>query len=155
MAQDPRTRQIKIHTGVVKRLRKELSLYKKEAEEQKLKVERLKTEGEDEYVIKKQVEVLAESEAMIPDCNKRLVKGQDHLRELLEEAEGDLADTEEYKEAMSLFDWDASMKHLCSQSSNMNIVGIDRWQPEHNLGIKWQYPNFMLDQGLELILFWN
>uniref|UniRef100_A0A8C9YR25 Tubulin-specific chaperone A n=1 Tax=Sander lucioperca TaxID=283035 RepID=A0A8C9YR25_SANLU len=71
---DPRIRQIKIKTGIVKRLVKEEISYKKELSQQEEKVERLKAEAGCEYVIKKQ------------------------------EAEEDLGESEEYKEARSVLD---------------------------------------------------
>lgn len=70
---DPRIRQIKIKTGVVKRIAKEKSLYEKEAEQQKNKVQKLKDEGQDEHDIRKQEEVLQESLMMVPDCQRRYV----------------------------------------------------------------------------------
>ncbi|KAG9355069.1 hypothetical protein JZ751_001782 [Albula glossodonta] len=80
---DPRVRQIKIKTGVVKRLAKEEVLYVKEAKQQEEKIERLKAEGGDEYVIKKQMEVLQESRMMIPDCHRRLAVAHMELSQLL------------------------------------------------------------------------
>ncbi|XP_030624734.1 tubulin-specific chaperone A isoform X2 [Chanos chanos] len=71
---DPRIRQIKIKTGVVKRLAKEEVLYIKEAKQQEEKIERLKAEAGDEYLIKKQ------------------------------ETEEELVETEEYKEARTVLD---------------------------------------------------
>ncbi|XP_070780731.1 tubulin-specific chaperone A isoform X2 [Enoplosus armatus] len=71
---DPRIRQIKIKTGIVKRLAKEEIAYKTEAKQQEEKVERLKAEAGDHYVIKKQ------------------------------ETEEDLAESEEYKEARNMLD---------------------------------------------------
>uniref|UniRef100_A0A3Q0SI96 Tubulin-specific chaperone A n=1 Tax=Amphilophus citrinellus TaxID=61819 RepID=A0A3Q0SI96_AMPCI len=71
---DPRIRQIKIKTGIVKRLAKEEIAYITEAKQQEEKIERLKTEAADDYVIKKQ------------------------------ETEEDLAESEEYKEARSVLD---------------------------------------------------
>ncbi|XP_068609008.1 tubulin-specific chaperone A [Brachionichthys hirsutus] len=100
---DPRIRQIKIKTGVVRRLVKEEASYKTEAKQQKEKVERLKTEEADKYVIKKQVEVLQESEMMIPDCRRRLTTAHEDLLQLLD-AEKDLEESEEYKEARNTLD---------------------------------------------------
>uniref|UniRef100_A0A3B3DRD5 Tubulin-specific chaperone A n=1 Tax=Oryzias melastigma TaxID=30732 RepID=A0A3B3DRD5_ORYME len=71
---DPRIRQIKIKTGIVKRLAKEKVSYISEEKEQEQKIERLKAEDGDVYVIKKQ------------------------------EAEEDLAESEEYKEARTVLD---------------------------------------------------
>ncbi|XP_076836039.1 tubulin-specific chaperone A [Brachyhypopomus gauderio] len=100
---DPRIRQIKIKTGVVKRLAKEEVLYMKEATQQEERIERLKAEAGDEYVIKKQMEVLQESRMMIPDCHRRLAMARTDLQQLLE-TEEDLAESEEYKEARSVLD---------------------------------------------------
>uniref|UniRef100_A0A1A8GHA5 Tubulin-specific chaperone A n=1 Tax=Nothobranchius korthausae TaxID=1143690 RepID=A0A1A8GHA5_9TELE len=101
---DPRVRQIKIKTGVVKRLAKEEVLYMDEAKKQEEKVERLKAEAGDEYVIKKQMEVLQESRMMIPDCHRRLAVAHADLLQLLEEMEKDLGESEEYKEARNTLD---------------------------------------------------
>ncbi|KAL2099809.1 hypothetical protein ACEWY4_004203 [Coilia grayii] len=100
---DPRIRQIKIKTGVVKRLAKEEVVYIKEAKQQEEKIERLKAEAGDEYVIKKQIEVLQESRMMIPDCHRRLAVAHADLLQILEN-EADLAETEEYKEAQTMLD---------------------------------------------------
>lgn len=70
---DPRIRQIKIKTGVVKRIAKEKTVYEKEAELQKNRVQKLKDEGQDEHNVRKQEEVLQESLMMVPDCQRRYV----------------------------------------------------------------------------------
>ncbi|KAM8961168.1 tubulin-specific chaperone A [Pelodytes ibericus] len=100
---DPRVRQIKIKTGVVKRLAKEKVMYEKEAKQQEEKVEKMKSDGGDEYVIKKQIEVLQESRMMIPDCHRRLEAAHTDLTQLLENEE-DLGETQEYKEARLMLD---------------------------------------------------
>ncbi|KAM6902421.1 tubulin-specific chaperone A [Xenentodon cancila] len=100
---DPRIRQIKIKTGIVKRLAKEEISYITEAKCQEEKIERLKAESGDDYVIKKQMEVLQESRMMIPDCHRRLAVAHADLLQLLE-TEEDLAEAEEYKEARSVLD---------------------------------------------------
>lgn len=100
---DPRIRQIKIKTGIVKRLAKEEIAYISEAKQQEEKVERLKAEAGDDYVIKKQMEVLQESKMMIPDCRRRLTVAHADLSQLLE-SEEDLAEAEEYKEARNVLD---------------------------------------------------
>uniref|UniRef100_A0A8C5S7E3 Tubulin-specific chaperone A n=1 Tax=Laticauda laticaudata TaxID=8630 RepID=A0A8C5S7E3_LATLA len=55
---DPRVRQIKIKTGVVKRLAKEKVMYEKEAKQQEEKIEKMKAEDGDNYAIKKQADLL-------------------------------------------------------------------------------------------------
>ncbi|XP_011814606.1 PREDICTED: tubulin-specific chaperone A isoform X3 [Mandrillus leucophaeus] len=71
---EPRVRQIKIKTGVVKRLVKEKVMYEKEAKQQEEKIEKMRAEDGENYDIKKQ------------ECEK------------------DLEETEEYKEARLVLD---------------------------------------------------
>lgn len=93
---DPRLKQIKIKAGVVikaakffrifvytlfivccfqagmvRRCTKDVTCYEKEAEKEKLKVEKYKADGKDEHDIRKQEEVLAETLMMIPDSKRR------------------------------------------------------------------------------------
>ncbi|CAI5787432.1 tubulin-specific chaperone A [Podarcis lilfordi] len=100
---DPRVRQIKIKTGVVKRLAKEKVMYEKEAKQQEEKIEKMKAEDSENYAIKKQIEVLQESRMMIPDCQRRLEAAHADLAQLLEN-EKELEEAEEYKEARSVLE---------------------------------------------------
>ncbi|XP_054667054.1 LOW QUALITY PROTEIN: tubulin-specific chaperone A [Grus americana] len=100
---DPRLRQIKIKTGVVRRLAKEKVMYEKEAKQQEEKIEKMKAEACDDYGIKKQIEILQESRMMIPDCQRRLEVAHADLTQLLEN-EKELEEAEEYKEARSLLE---------------------------------------------------
>jgi len=97
-AADPRIRQIKIKTGVVKRLTKEKGMYEKEALQIEAKIEKMKTDGKDEYDIKKQNEVLNESRSMVPDTVRRLKQAHAELDELLQK-ESDLSEAEEFTQA--------------------------------------------------------
>ncbi|XP_074059754.1 tubulin-specific chaperone A [Macrotis lagotis] len=100
---DPRVRQIKIKTGVVKRLVKEKMMYEKEAKQQEEKVEKMKAEDGENYAIKKQTEILQESRMMIPDCQRRLEAACSDLLQLLDN-EKDLEESEEYKDARLVLD---------------------------------------------------
>ncbi|XP_072037905.1 tubulin-specific chaperone A-like [Amphiura filiformis] len=100
-AADPRIRQIKIKTGVLKRNEKEMKMYQKEATAEEAKLEKMKAEAGDEYVIKKQGEILAESRMMIPDCRKRVIAAHADLTNLLA-AEEEMKEAEEYKTAQAL-----------------------------------------------------
>lgn len=95
---DPRIRTLKIKTGVVKRLAKEKVTYEKEAAQQRERVQQLKEQDKDGYDIKKQEEVLQESLMMVPDCQRRLVKAFEELKNILE-TEQDLKEAEDYIEA--------------------------------------------------------
>ncbi|XP_077989117.1 tubulin-specific chaperone A-like [Glandiceps talaboti] len=100
-AADPRIRQLKIKTGVVKRLGKERSMYEKEVVDQQEKINKMEADGKDEYDIRKQKEVLQESKIMIPDCTRRLKTAHSELQTMLEN-EKELAETEEYKAAEAI-----------------------------------------------------
>ncbi|KAF7284595.1 tubulin binding cofactor A [Rhynchophorus ferrugineus] len=100
---DPRIKTLKIKTGVVKRLAKEKTVYEKEAEQQKNRIQKYKTEGRDEHDVKKQEEVLQESLMMIPDCQRRLAKAFEELKGILE-SEQDLKETEEYSTAQKVLE---------------------------------------------------
>ena len=95
---DARLRQLRIKSGVVKRLAKEKVTYEKEATEQQEKIHKLKEQNKDSHVIKKQEEVLQESFMMIPDCQRRLLKAYEDLKRVIA-TEEDLKESEEYIEA--------------------------------------------------------
>lgn len=60
---------------------KEKSSYEKECTQQSEKVARLEAAADkDEYMIKKQKEVLTEARAMIPDTSRRLTKAIEDLK---------------------------------------------------------------------------
>lgn len=81
---DPRIRQIKIKTGVLKRLTKEKTVYEKEVGQQKQRIEKLRGEGKDEHVMRKEEEILQEALMMIPDSHRRYANfNQFHLKNIL------------------------------------------------------------------------
>ncbi|XP_054715036.1 tubulin-specific chaperone A-like [Uloborus diversus] len=92
---DPRVKQIKIKTGVVKRLAKEKLMYEKEVQKEKAKLEKMQATGEDSYLVRKQEEVVKESIMMIPDTVKRYNIAYTELKEILDN-ELELAESEEY-----------------------------------------------------------
>ncbi|KAJ3369366.1 hypothetical protein AMAG_14590 [Allomyces macrogynus ATCC 38327] len=65
-------RDLKIKTGVVKRVHKETFMYQKEAEQQQARIQKLIDSGADEHDVRKQKEVLQETLVMIPDTQRRL-----------------------------------------------------------------------------------
>ena len=54
---DPKVRNLKIKTGVVRRTGKEKLSYRKEADGQKTKIDKMKADGKCEHEIKKMIEV--------------------------------------------------------------------------------------------------
>ncbi|XP_067667202.1 tubulin-specific chaperone A-like [Haliotis asinina] len=100
---DQRIKQIKIRTGVVKRLTKEKSMYEKEVETLEARVNKLKEEGADEHDVRKQTEVLQESRMMIPDTKKRLKTACEELNQMLQK-DSDLSEREEFGQAKEILE---------------------------------------------------
>lgn len=100
---DPRMKVLRIKTGVVKRLAKEKVMYEKEADWERARIQTFKDKGKDEHDIRKQEEVLQESLMMIPDCQRKLFKAFEELKNILE-TEIDLADKEEYITAQKILE---------------------------------------------------
>jgi len=90
---------LRIKTGVVKRTGKEKVMYRKEADKEKAKVEKMKAEGKDEADIKKMTEVMQESLMMIPDSHRRLEKAYMELKALVDAEKEELAEAKEFEDA--------------------------------------------------------
>ncbi len=65
-------RALKIKTGVMTRVRKELAMYEQEVKTETEKLEAMKAEGRDPHDVKQQDQVLGESTMMIGDCKSRM-----------------------------------------------------------------------------------
>ena len=65
-------RALKIKTGIMTRVKKELAMYRQEVETEGAKLEKMKAEGRDPFDIKQQDQVLGESSMMIGDCKTRM-----------------------------------------------------------------------------------
>lgn len=100
---DPRLRQLTIKTGVVKRLSKEKTVYEKEVVTQRSRIEKLKADGADDHVLRKQEEVLQESMMMVPDCQRRLAKAFEELSEMLKNEE-ELKESDQYIAAAAVLE---------------------------------------------------
>lgn len=100
---DPRLRQLTIKTGVVKRLSKEKTVYEKEVVTQRNRIDKLKGEGADDHVLRKQEEVLQESMMMVPDCQRRLAKAFEELSEMIKNEE-ELKESDQYLAAVAVLE---------------------------------------------------
>lgn len=90
-------KDLTIKTSIVKRLVKEFSFYEKEAEKESAKLNNLKASGDmDDYVVKKQIEVLQDTQQMIPECLRRLTRSIDDLKKATAQYESALKDTPQY-----------------------------------------------------------
>lgn len=93
-------RDLKIKSGAVKRTTKEYIYYFKELDTEKARLEKMKSEGKDEYDLKQQENVVAESGIMIPETKKSLEQVLKALQDCLSQLEGTLpAESKEREEA--------------------------------------------------------
>ena len=79
------SRQLRIKTGIVKRLTKDVVSYQAEAEIQQVRLEKMRGEERDEYDIKKMGQVVQESLMMIPHCLRKLKIANEDLKQLTNE----------------------------------------------------------------------
>lgn len=94
-------RELKIKTGIVKRMTKEKAAYIKEVEVERERLVKMKDTGKDEYELKRQEEVIAESLSMIPHTHKKLLTAYSDLKEALDAAQH-LSESEEYLAAQGV-----------------------------------------------------
>lgn len=64
-------------------------MYRNEVNEQEKYVEQMRTSKADEYELKKQIEVLNESQRMVPELLKKIKEHREKLVEFLESYAGD------------------------------------------------------------------
>ncbi|XP_069181530.1 tubulin-specific chaperone A [Procambarus clarkii] len=100
---DPRIKQLRIKSGILKRCCKEKISYEKEAEQIQEKIKKMQDEGQDVYYIKKQDLLLQETQTVIPDCQKRLNSAYQDLKALVD-AETELEEAEEYLAAKTVIE---------------------------------------------------
>lgn len=104
---DPRIKQIRIKTGILKRCCKEKISYEVEAEQIQEKIKKMQEEGQEVYYIKKQDQLLQETHTVVTDCQNRLNKAYHDLKDLLE-AEAELEEAEEFIAAKKVVEDSAS-----------------------------------------------
>lgn len=99
-------KNLKIKTGIGRRILKELYSYTKEVDRETAKVNLMRESNADAHDLKQQENVLAESKMMIPDVKKRLETALSNLQSAIAEALKDEAnaEAEELKAAQELID---------------------------------------------------
>ncbi|ODN77578.1 hypothetical protein L202_04746 [Cryptococcus amylolentus CBS 6039] len=97
-------RQLKIKTGVVKRLHKEESSYEKEVVDQKAVVAKLKADEADGADIRAAERVLRDSEMMVPHTRRSLEEAFNALSDLVNALgeDGSVSATQEFRDAFSI-----------------------------------------------------
>lgn len=82
------------------RIRKEIASYEKEASAQQTKISDLESSGAATADVNKQKEVLAETAAMIPECEARMKDAQADVEAILAGASDELKANDMYRDAM-------------------------------------------------------
>lgn len=80
---------VQIKVNALKRLIKEETLYKQEVTEQESYVNQMRANKVDEYELKKQIEVLEESQRMVPEVTKKIAQHKEALSQFLESYDGE------------------------------------------------------------------
>ncbi|CAK9784337.1 co-chaperone [Cutaneotrichosporon oleaginosum] len=103
MADPQALRQLKIKTGVVKRLHKEEGIYADEVTVAQANLEKLKASGADGADIRQAERIVADSQQMIPRTRKQLEEALVALQDLIAALEEDkaVAGSQEYQEAVA------------------------------------------------------
>lgn len=94
-------KQLKIKSGIVKRITREFESYLKEVAKDKDRIEKLRENGAEAHDIRKQEEVLQETISMVPNTRKRLQDALEDLCNLMKDNDTDeeLMRSEEWTEA--------------------------------------------------------
>ena len=71
-------------------------------EKQKAKIEKMKTDGREEHDVKKQIQVLEESEEMIPLSRDQLRKAKADLKKFMESNTGAIESSKYYNDAKDI-----------------------------------------------------
>eukprot|EP00303_Exanthemachrysis_gayraliae_P004876 CAMPEP_0205998470 /NCGR_PEP_ID=MMETSP1464-20131121/269_1 /ASSEMBLY_ACC=CAM_ASM_001124 /TAXON_ID=119497 /ORGANISM="Exanthemachrysis gayraliae, Strain RCC1523" /LENGTH=216 /DNA_ID=CAMNT_0053371619 /DNA_START=25 /DNA_END=677 /DNA_ORIENTATION=+ len=121
-------KQLKIKTGVLKRIVKDLNYTDKEISAQAAKVEKMKAEQADAYDVKKQEEVLAEYASSRPQDEERLKGAITDLSKLVEQCREspefkDLEATNEFTDAVAMLEESKNQSQLPEWvARNLNAV---------------------------------
>ena len=97
-------RQLKIKTGIVRRITREYDSYQTEIQKDKDRIIKLRDTDPNDYAIRKQEEVLAETISMVPNTRKRLQDALEDLCNFMKEndTEQTLTVSEEWREAENI-----------------------------------------------------
>mmetsp|Transcript_5762 Transcript_5762/g.6619 ORF Transcript_5762/g.6619 Transcript_5762/m.6619 type:complete len:108 (-) Transcript_5762:605-928(-) len=97
-------KHLKIKTGVLARIFKELGKYEEELVKEEAKTSKMREEGKDPHDIKHQEQVQEEAAMMVPDCKRRLEAALQDLTSYVDENKDDeeIAGSEELEKAQEL-----------------------------------------------------
>ncbi|KAG8949293.1 hypothetical protein FRC04_008895 [Tulasnella sp. 424] len=79
-------KQLKIKTGVVERLIKEVAVYRKEEENERKRVDKLVAEGAEGADLRNAEKILQEAQKMVPDAETRMKAAVHALRDVINSA---------------------------------------------------------------------
>lgn len=94
-------KQLEIKTGVLKRLIRERSSYEEEVVTEMARFDRMKSSGKEEADLRLQTEVIRETEAMVPDTQRRLTAAYDDMKKYLDKTQY-LSESKPYRSAQEM-----------------------------------------------------
>ena len=97
---DPRTKQLRIQAGVVKRTAKEYNFYLKEQSELTNSISTMRSAGDDEYMIGKKNDLLLETKTTLEDTKRRITAAVDKLTDLVNDSGAELSESKEFQAAV-------------------------------------------------------
>lgn len=99
-------RKLKIQAGVAKRVFKEHEIYGNEVVENKIKLDKLRAEGEEDWGVRNAAKLVEESKKMVVNTDQRLRKAVEDLRDVIVLAKKDpaFAEDEELMKAEEVFE---------------------------------------------------
>eukprot|EP00756_Hemistasia_phaeocysticola_P010032 Hpha_TRINITY_DN14982_c4_g16::TRINITY_DN14982_c4_g16_i1::g.143393::m.143393/K17292/TBCA; tubulin-specific chaperone A len=103
MSTDPQVKKnLSVKSGTLKRNLKDLAYALKEVAQEEGRLEKVQSEGADEFRQKQQRQVVDEAKAMVPDARQRIARSAADLKQLLEQEqiEEDLAEAKKEAETM-------------------------------------------------------
>ena len=103
---DNNTKQLRILTGVVKRLGKEKFHYLEEIELNTVEIEKLREAGKDKHDMKQAITVLDETKLVILVTERKFIEAYQKLDELVKAG---LRYTTEYKDAVQVLEYTKDM----------------------------------------------
>ena len=83
-------------------MKKDLEYYAEEHSAQQAKIDQMRADNKDEYDIRKQQEVLVETETMLPDCQSRLRRAVTDVSNFIEAHRDEAKLFDSFKEAQEL-----------------------------------------------------
>nr|CCA24542.1 conserved hypothetical protein [Albugo laibachii Nc14]CCA25969.1 conserved hypothetical protein [Albugo laibachii Nc14] len=93
-------KELKLKVNILRRIKKDLEYYAKEYDMQSARISKMRAEQKDDADIRKQEEVLLETQTMLPDCQARLKEAFISLENVCQSFKSDSNEDDESAKAI-------------------------------------------------------